>query len=80
MKLFLISICYYNGCKLDSMIAILAPITNKMMHTIMNIKTNFFMMCSVYHYINKVGVLLPVIKWFYKKIPETKCLWDKKAG
>ncbi|PLB19919.1 MAG: hypothetical protein TRG1_1183 [Flavobacteriaceae bacterium FS1-H7996/R] len=41
------------------MIEMLAPITNNMMQTIMNIKTNFFMMCSVYHYINKVGILLP---------------------
>ena len=44
---------------LDITIAILAHIIINMMHTIMNIKTNFFMMCSVYYYINKVGVLLP---------------------
>jgi hypothetical protein len=53
------SICFYKEYKLDSVIAMLAPITNNMMHTIMNIKTNFFMICSVYHYINKVGILLP---------------------
>lgn len=52
-------ICFYKEYKLDNMIAMLAPITDNMMHTIMNIKTNFFMMCSVYHYINKTIVLLP---------------------
>lgn len=52
---------FYYDCKLNCMTSILAPITNKMTHTIMNIKTNFFMRDCVYHYINKMDVLLPDI-------------------
>ena len=55
---------------LDMTIAILAHTINNMMHTIMNIKTNFFMMCSVYYYINKVGVLLPSALEIAAKRPE----------